>query len=140
MRPRQDDLLEAINDGIAHRETMEQAHLVAHLGREIVDYLIDRYQIAAPTITKAQAQKYAKAVKALCYQLGIEEYLNLPPCYIAQFLDDKINAGAKRSEIRALAQGISYAHRRVWFADPTTDPIVKTIINRKRKSEQCLLT
>ena len=50
------------------------------------------------------------------------------------FLDEMIRAGAKRSEIKALVDGISYAHRRVWLADPTTDPIVKAVIQRKEKN------
>jgi hypothetical protein len=59
-----DEVLEAIGEAIASRERIEQDHLVADLGREIVDYLTSRYQIDAPVIVQAKARKLAAGVKA----------------------------------------------------------------------------
>jgi hypothetical protein len=132
----EDPVTQACRAGHEYWERLEAENLQSELGGEIIDELAKRYHIEKPIISAAQGRKHAKAVKAFadwCDALGFDEYLNLLPCYTAIFLDEKIRAGAKRSEIKALVDGISYAHRRVWLADPTTDPIVKAVIRHKEK-------
>jgi len=132
-----DDLIEIIEDGAEHRRELAKRHWQTEAINRFAAYLENKYRIDRPLISKRAGAKLGKAYREFAVwaeELGLE-HLPAETLTVAIFLCEKAEAGAKSSEIKALADGISYAHRRVFYADPTIDPTVKAVIQRKLKPE-----